>query len=237
MDFIKIVQIGDYNDSKTSHIADKLTAGIEQEIDGTGIHWDWIETKDLNNNIEEQLSVYNGIWCVPGSPYYNIEGVISAIKFARESEIPYLGTCAGFQHAIIEFSRNVAGIREADHLESNPDAKIPVISLLECPLVEKSDKIFIKNGTRLHEILQKDTIEEIYHCRYGVNKNFEYILKTGGIEISARSRNGEVRGIELKNHPFFIATLFQIERSSLKGEHHPIIRAFLEKAVTIVRYR
>jgi CTP synthase len=163
MNYIRIVQIGDFNELKTSHRDAKITTSLKKNIDGAGIIWDWIETNDLKSNIEEQLSVYDGIWCVTGSPYNNMEGVISAIKFARESGTPYLGKCAGFQHAVIEYARNVVGIREADHLESNPDAKIPLINLLDCSMVEKSETINIQNGTILHEILQKDTIEETYH--------------------------------------------------------------------------
>src|SRR5205809_607084 len=81
-----------------------------------------------------KLELFHGIWCVPGSPYRSMDGALRANRFARENGRPFLGTCGGFQHAIIESLRNVAGLKHADHAESNPDAKMPVIVRLACSL-------------------------------------------------------------------------------------------------------
>src|SRR5204862_344720 len=84
---------------------------------------------------EERLSPFDAIWCVPNSPYASMEGALCAIRFARESGRPFLGTCGGFQHTIIEYARNVLGFHEADHAESNPAAALPLISRLACFLL------------------------------------------------------------------------------------------------------
>jgi CTP synthase (UTP-ammonia lyase) len=227
---IKIAMIGDYNDAKTSHKADKLVTALQWDSEDKKIIWDWIETPDLSQVIPEQLSPYQGIWCVPGSPYKNMEGVLSAIKFARESGTPFLGTCGGFQHAVIEYARNVLHLDNAAHTEYNPNAEVPVIDLLECSLVEKTDSIHIQKGSKLFSIMKKNSIAETYHCRYGINKSFEKIFETSDLNVSGRDASGEIRAIELKTHRFFICTLFQIERSALKGERHPLIEAFIRAA-------
>ncbi len=227
----RIVMIGDYNAGKTSHQADKLVAEQTDHFENSTVWWDWIETSDLAEDIYDQLSIYQGIWCVPGSPYENMEGVLSAIRFARESRIPFLGTCGGFQHAVIEYARNVLGIDNADHAESNPEADDPLIELLECSLVDKTASISLTPRTKLAHIMQREKIEETYHCRYGINRKYENLFSMEDMLIAGTDAAGEIRAIELSDHPFFICTLFQIERSALKAERHPLIDAFLHAAV------
>jgi CTP synthase (UTP-ammonia lyase) len=87
------------------------------------------------------LDEFDGIWCVPNSPYAYTDGALWAIEWARTRRVPFLGTCGGFQHALLEFARHVLGRDSAAHAELDPDATFPLIAPLACPLVEKSERI------------------------------------------------------------------------------------------------
>jgi CTP synthase (UTP-ammonia lyase) len=114
-----IALIGDYDPEVTAHRAIPLAVELaSRETEPTGVTW--LSTEALVSTPDDALFRYAGFWCVPGSPYKNMEGALRAIRFAREQERPFLGTCAGFQHALIEFARSVLGLLDADHQESNP---------------------------------------------------------------------------------------------------------------------
>src|SRR5262249_4000297 len=129
----------------------------------------WLATPLLEHDIEQSLIAYDALWCVPASPYASMEGALSAIRFARERGIPFLGTCGGSQHAIIEHARNVLGLAGADHAETNPSALVPLIAPLSCSLVEVQDTIYLKPGSRIAAIYGRTEIVEGYHCSYGLN--------------------------------------------------------------------
>jgi CTP synthase (UTP-ammonia lyase) len=228
---IRVALIGDYNQAVTAHRAIPLAlaaAGADMDADITG---EWIDTPAVTAEPARQLSPYDALWCVPASPYRSMEGALRAIRFAREAPRPFLGTCGGCQHAIIEYARNALGIAEADHGESNPSASVPLISALACAMVEKSGSVLLDEGSRIAGICGAREIEEVYHCSYGLNPKFEHLLRQSDLRISARDEKGEARAFELVTHPFFICTLFQPERAALMGKNHPLIRAFLAAAV------
>jgi CTP synthase (UTP-ammonia lyase) len=227
---IRVALIGDYDQTVTAHQAiPRALAAAAAALDAS-ISWDWIGTQSVETEPARQLSPYQAVWCVPASPYASMEGALRAIRFARESPRPFLGTCGGCQHAILEYARNALGIAEADHGESNPSARLPLISELACALVEKSGSVLLDEGSRIAAICGEREIEEIYHCSYGLNPQFEHLLSESDLRISARDEKGEARVFELTTHPFFICTLFQPERAALTGKNHPLIRAFLAAA-------
>ena len=90
-----------------------------------------------------------------------MEGVLSAIKYVRESNTPFLGTCGGFQHAVIEYARNLLQIKNAGHTEYNQETEFPLIDLLECSLVEKTGSIIIEKGSKLYEIIRKIRLRKL----------------------------------------------------------------------------
>jgi CTP synthase (UTP-ammonia lyase) len=141
--------------------------------------------------------------------------------------VPFLGTCGGFQHAIIEHARSVIGWKDAEHAETSPDAEGAVITPLECALVEKSDKIRFEPGSKLAAAYGGLEAEEGYRCRYGLNPAFQRALLAGPLRATAFDAVGDVRGIELQKHPFFVATLFQPERRALEGKVVPVAVAFV----------
>jgi len=168
---------------------------------------------------------------VPGSPYASIDGALRAIRFAREHGRPFLGTCGGFQHALIEYARNVLGLADADHAESSPEAEMPLIAPLSCALVGARGTIRFVPGSALAAIYGAPEAVEGYHCSYGLNPRYRSLLESSPLRISAVDEAGEVRGVELAGHPFFVATLFQPELSALAGTPHPLVRAFVAAAV------
>jgi CTP synthase (UTP-ammonia lyase) len=92
---------------------------------------------------------FDGLWCVPGSPYASMEGALNAIRQARESGLPFLGTCGGFQHALIEVARDLLGLADADHSESNPGGDVLLIDRLSCSLVGARGRLHVVAGSRL----------------------------------------------------------------------------------------
>jgi CTP synthase (UTP-ammonia lyase) len=157
-----------------------------------------------------------------------MEGALGAIRFARTERVPFLGTCGGFQHAMIEYARNVLGLARAEHAETNPNAAMPLISRLSCSLVEHQGQILLTEGSCIRQIYGQAEVHEMYHCNFGLNPAYEGMLTDGHLRFTGLDGAGEVRVLELNDHPFFIATLFQPERSALRGEAHPLIRAFVQ---------
>jgi CTP synthase (UTP-ammonia lyase) len=152
------------------------------------------------------------------------------VGFARRARRPFLGTCAGFQHAVLEYAQSFWSIAHAAHQELEPAAPDPVISLLACRLVEVEGRIRLEPGSRLARLYGCDETTEGYHCNYGLNPRWAPRLEAGPLRVAARDPAGEVRAVELAQHPFFIATLYQPERSALRNLDHPLIAAFVTAA-------
>ena len=225
----RIALVGDFQPDVIAH------QGIERSMalartSVPGLDWEWIHTGSIGADCSARLGGFNGIWLVPASPYANERGALAAVTVARSEQVPFLGTCGGFQHAVIEFAREVLGQSQAGHAETEPDSRLPIIAALRCSLVEARGTVHLTSGSRLAEIYDAESAEEGYHCSYGLNPEYETLLLSGGMRIAARDDVGEVRALELPDHPCFIATLFQPERRALAGQLHPVVRAFLQAA-------
>ena len=164
---------------------------------------------------------------MPGSPYRDIDGALRAIRFAREQGRPFLGTRGGFQHAVLEYARNVLGWADAQHGELVPDAERAVITPLDCSLVEVSDTVRLAPYTRIAQAYGSLAIHEGYRCRYGINPTFADALLQANLIPTGHNSAGDLRAVELLDHPFFVATLFQPERAALKGITPPLAIALL----------
>lgn len=219
----RIALIGDRSQQIPAHIG--IEGSFELARKFGSVDYQWIASDHV---ADSDLADFDGCWCVPGSPYRSMEGALSAIRFAREQRIPFLGTCGGFQHSLIEYARNALGLTQADHAETSPDSIMPLISRLSCSLAEGAGMIRLVPGTRLHQIYSAIEANERYNCNFGFNLQFEELMSGSELVISARDTNGEVRAFELAQHPFYIGTLFQPERDALNGKLHPLIRAFVE---------
>lgn len=228
---LTVALVGDYNASVTAHQAIPLALELAGMALGVTVEAQWTPTETLDDDAafaeNGVIGSAAGIWCVPASPYQSTEGALRAIRFARENGIPFLGTCGGFQHAVLEFAQNVLGWADATHAEMDPSTGRAVITALSCSLVEARGAVRFVPGSRIAAAYNALNSEEGYHCRYGMEESVRAALVDHGMEIVATDTNGEVRAIELPNHPFFVASLFQPERAALKGILPPLVRAFV----------
>lgn len=222
---LRVGLIGERAESVPAHRAIPIALDLASRDTGHSVKAEWLATDGITS--EECLSRFDGLWCVPASPYRSMDGAIRAIRFAREQKRPFLGTCGGFQHGVIEYARNVLGWAKAEHAETAPDAELQVIASLQCALVEQTDVVFLREGSRLYRAYGQDQCTEGYHCSYGLNSDFKARLAAGPLRVAATDSNGDVRGLELVDHPFYVMTLFQPERAALRQRLPPIVRSFV----------
>jgi CTP synthase (UTP-ammonia lyase) len=225
---INILLVGDYDQAVVAHQAIPRAIDLAAQTLVTEVEQTWIRTAELN---PQMMPEFDALWCVPFSPYENPEMVIAAIRFVRENDIPFLGTCAGYQHAVIEYARNVLGFDSAASLEDDPDTPIPVIAPLACKLYDQAEAINIEQGSRAGDIYQAERVLEEYHCGFGVNPDFVQVFENSRLRFSGHDDNGDPRVCEIPGHRFFIGTAYQPERSALKQSVHPMITAFLMAAL------
>ncbi|MCS2164628.1 CTP synthase C-terminal region-related (seleno)protein [Scandinavium manionii] len=226
---LRIALVGDFNPEVIAHQAIPLAIDDAAAVQELTADYDWVATTDIKS--ADDLVGYDAIWLVPASPYQNAEGAFIAIRYARENSIPFLGTCGGFQHAILEYARNVLGWNDAAHAETDTEGRM-VIAPLACSLVEKSDTIELRANTLIAKAYGRLSIEEGYHCNYGISPDFAAELDEGALRVTGWDEEGEIRAVELITHPFFVGTLFQHERNALAGRPAPLVHAFLRAAAT-----
>ncbi len=227
---VAIALVGDHSHSFTAHQAIPLALRGAADVLNIEVGFEWVPTEEVRS--VSRISGFDGIWCVPASPYRSMDGALLAIRHARERAVPFLGTCGGFQHAVVEYARNVLGWADAEHAETAPHAARAVISTLECTLVEVTDAVRLFPGTRIASAYGAQVAMEGYRCRYGLNPGFQAALVAGPLRVTADDETGGVRAVELDGHPFFVATLFQPERAALKHELAPLVVAFVGACAT-----
>jgi CTP synthase (UTP-ammonia lyase) len=221
---MQIVIVGDYCREFATHRA--MLPALHR-AGGEGV---WVSTTDA-----EHASTADGIWLAPGSPYASFDKVLTLIRFARERRIPFLGTCGGFQHILIEFARNVLEIAGADSAEHTRSAGNCVVIPVVCPISTDSDtpKLFggetvrYLPGSRLRQIMAADSSQEEYFCNFEENPSFRARYENAGLHVAAMNPKGVARAVELSEHPFFIATQFQPQMNSQPGAPHPLLAAFI----------
>ncbi len=217
-----LVLLGDRNPNVITH----------RELDATlarlpeGIHADWIAT-DAPDATKGAADA-DALWVVSGSPYRNDAAVYEAIRNARLSGQPFLGTCAGFQYAVVEFAKNAAGIENASHAETAQGSSELVVDRLTCSLIGEERQVTAIQGTRLYELMGADPFTGFHWCSFGLAPAWADRLTQHGLVISARAEDAGAEAIELPGHPFFLATLFQPQIGALAGRPlSPIIEALL----------
>jgi CTP synthase (UTP-ammonia lyase) len=242
-DKVRIGILGDFNADFRSHHAtnDALKHAarkLKMEVQG-----EWIPTPSLDNpEAEKTLETFDGLWGAPGSPCKSFDGMLKGIEFARRRDWPYLGTCAGFQYAFIEFARNVLHIADADSAENNSGSKNVIIYPVACAVPDRNGntpklsgpvpEIRLRPGSYLQTYYGKDkeVVTEEFFCNFEINPEFEWTTMEAGFPVVARGPQGEIRAIESPTHRFYLATLFQPQLSSTEKNPHPLVLAFVRAA-------
>jgi CTP synthase (UTP-ammonia lyase) len=218
----RIALVGDRSSNVRAHA--RIPGLIDALLRREGIALDpyWISTPEAEVC---DLGGFDAIWVAPGSPYLSADGAIAAVRTSRERRIPFLGTCGGFQHALLEYARNVCGLTTVQNAEITPEAEDQLIVALECSLVGHEEAVMVVPGTLAAKMTGPGRRTERYHCAYGLNPEYLEPLTRGGLRFSGFDDDGQVRIMELPGHPFFIGTLFQPELQGDGTSPHPIITA------------
>lgn len=217
---MRIAIVGDYCEDYATHRA------MLPALHHAGAEGEWIPTPDAAKAV-----TYSAIWLAPGSPYASFDNVLTLIRFARERGAPFLGTCGGFQHVLIEFARNVLGIPNADSAEHGTPQATQVIIPVTCPISQDPafpklygpETVHIRPGTTLRRILETETTAENYFCNFEENPEFRARYEAAGLRISAVNGAGIARAVEIPGHAFFLATQFQPQMRSAPGSPHPLL--------------
>ena len=201
-----------------------------------------VHSETINEkNVGEKLAGLDGILVAPGFGPRGIEGKIATIRYARESKVPFLGICLGMQCAVVEFGRNVLGLKGANSTEFDDETAFPVIDMME-----EQKKIAGLGGTmrlgafpcklkkvsKVHSIYKTDNIQERHRHRYEFNNRYlEQFQKAGMVPVGINEKDNLVEIIELKGHPWFIGVQFHPEFKSTVANPHPLFVAFVKAAM------
>ncbi len=248
---VKIAFVGKYLKLKESY------KSLIEALIHSGAHLDmkvnieWIDSEELekSDNLDEFFNEVSGILVAGGFGERGVEGKLKAIKYARENKIPYLGICLGMQLAVIEFARNVLGLKYANSQEFDPDTSEPVVYLIDEFIDASGQKqlrthksplggtmrlggyeCLVKPDTKLFEAYKADKVIERHRHRYEVNGNYEKSLEENGMIISGKSKEGLIEAVEIKNHPWFVAVQFHPEFTNKLKSPNKVIMAFVENA-------
>jgi CTP synthase (UTP-ammonia lyase) len=229
----RIALVGDRSPSVQAHARIPRILDALAERDQLVLDAYWIPTEDAEGL--GVLAEFDGIWLVPGSPYRSEAGAMAAAGDARSLGIPFLGTCGGFQHALLEFAHDACGLEDVEHAENRPGADDFLIVPLSCSLVGHERGVNVLAGSLAERAIGVERSIERYHCSYGIGQQYLDVLRGRGMRFSGVDDDGEVRIAELADHPFFLLTLFQPELAGDGSVPHPIIRAFAAAAVRQTR--
>ena len=235
---VTVALVGKYVELKDAYIsvAESLRhGGIENDVE---VDINWIQSEELNDsNCDELLKDVDGILVPGGFGDRGVEGKICAVKYARENNIPYFGICLGMQMAVVEFARNVAGLKDAHSSELEPETVTPVIDLM--PEQKDIDVLGgtmrlglypckLTDGTKAQEAYNDELIYERHRHRYEFNNEYRDKIVESGLVISGISPDERlVEIVELKDHPWFVAVQFHPEFKSRPTRCHPLFREFI----------
>ena len=240
---IKIGLIGKYvelQDSYKSILESLIHAGSinETKVEVCSIHSEFIDNDQINN----EISNFDGVIVAPGFGSRGIEGKIKAIKCARENNIPFFGICLGMQMAVIEFARNIIGLKDANSTEMNEKTLNPVISLMEeqksisemgGTMRLRSWECNINEQSKVFEIYNSKLINERHRHRWELNNNYLNQLENAGLNsVGINAETGLVEIIELPENDWFIGVQFHPEYQSTVERPHPLFVSFVKACLS-----
>ncbi|NLW23239.1 MAG: CTP synthase [Tissierellia bacterium] len=237
-DTVTVALVGKYIELKDAYlsVAEALRhGGIANEVE---VKIKWIHAEDVEEgNSEELFDGVHGILVPGGFGDRGSQGKIAATKYARENNIPYFGLCMGMQMAVIEFARNVVGLKEANSTELDPNTPYPVIDLApeQKDMEHLNGKMRLglypcklKKDSKVRQIYGEELIYERHRHRYEFNNKFRKKLEEKGLIVSGISPDERlVEIVELKDHPWFIAVQFHAEFKSRPTRAHPLFKDFI----------
>ncbi|QCT95294.1 CTP synthase (glutamine hydrolyzing) [Caminibacter mediatlanticus TB-2] len=250
---VKIAFVGKYLKLKESYkslIEALLISGAHLDM---RVDIEWVDSEELeklsDEEIKEIFDEVSGILVAGGFGERGVEGKLKAIKYARENKVPYLGICLGMQLAVIEFARNVLGLKYANSQEFEPDTSEPVVYLIDEFIDASGERqirthksplggtmrlggyeCLIKKDTKLYEAYKTDKVIERHRHRYEVNGKYEKDLEKAGMIISGKSKEGLIEAVEIKDHPWFVAVQFHPEFTNKLKSPNKVIMSFVENA-------
>jgi len=247
---VKIAFVGKYLDLKESYksLTEALIhagANLDARVD-----IEWVDSEDIEEDgATKYLEGVSGVLVAGGFGHRGVEGKIEAIKYARENKIPYLGICLGMQLAIIEFARNVLGIKDATSVEFDEDTKEPIIYLIDSFIDASGEhqvrtttsplggtmrlgeyKCEVKEGSNLYKAYDNPIIYERHRHRYEANPAYREALESAGLEVTGES-NSLIEAVEVKDHPWFVGVQFHPEFTSRLQNPNKIILGFVKASI------
>lgn len=222
-------------------------AGLKNRLT---VHIKYIDSQDVESKGTDILGTVDAILVPGGFGERGVEGKIMAARYAREHKVPYLGICLGMQVALIEYARNVAGMKDAHSTEFNKNTPYPVVGLItewldsDGNVEQRTDRsdmggtmrlgsqnCNLKANTKAREIYGSDIVSERHRHRYEVNNNYVAQLEEAGLKISGLSADNQlVEMIEIPTHPWFVAGQFHPEFNSTPRDGHPLFQGFVAAA-------
>ena len=238
---VKVAIVGKYVKLEDSYlsVAESLRhAGFENNVK---VEIDYVDSEEITSqNAEKILKPYHAILVPGGFGNRGIEGMIEAIKYARENNIPFLGICLGMQMAVVEFARNVLNLKDANSEEFAPESKNQVIHIMDeqkninnkgGTMRLGSYPCVLKNGSKAQKLYGKEEITERHRHRYEYNNKYKEEMETAGLICSGTSPDGKlVEMVELNTHPYFIAGQFHPEFKSRPNRPQPLFVGLIKAA-------
>lgn len=238
---LRIGIVGDLKPGYRGHVATDEALRHAAHAVGTRIDAVWLSTPKLESaSSAPEIAAFDGLFMTPGTPYESLAGSLRALRFAREHGRPLLATCGGFQHLLLEFAINAAGIADAQHGDYGVTGGTPVIVRVACPVPDRAAgaaalsgriRLTVGPGSQVFQIYGRPDIEEEFACNWELNPVFRPALEKAGLRIVGFDAAGYTRVTELPGHAFFVGTLFQPQLSSTDATPHPIIQAFCAAAL------
>jgi CTP synthase (UTP-ammonia lyase) len=221
---------GDFDPGNETHQATDAALVHASAATGALVMGEWVGTDQIASAGPGALEKFDCLLIAPGSPYRSTDGALSAIRYAREHDVPVLGTCGGFQHMVLEIARDVLGYEDAGHAELNPGADRLFVTPLSCSLKGQTMSVTLAPGSLAARAYGQQTATERYYCDFGLNLQYVGELEAAGLRVTGTGPEGEPRVVEWQGPRFFMGTLFVPQASSTVNQPHLLIVALLDAA-------
>lgn len=237
---ITIMMVGKYVQLPDAYLSVNEALRHAGYYENSTVHIEWVNAEELNeSNVEKRLKCADGIIVPGGFGERGIEGMILAIKYARENNVPFLGICLGMQLASIEFARHVCHLEDVNSIEFNEMCKTPLIHLMSDQSLDDlggtqrlgNYKCHLKEGSKAFQLYGQSDIKQRHRHRYEFNNKYREILENAGLIVSGENlERNLVEIIELKDHPYFVACQFHPEFASRPNRSEPLFQGFITAA-------